>query len=268
MSHINKISFIGFGHLARALVQGALEAKVFTKEQLIVTSPSLIQGRKSCQFHIALTNQEAAAQADIIVLAVKPQQISMVCREISKVIRENQLVISVAAGQSISQIEAYLNHKTSSIVRAMPNTAAEVSAGVTALFYHPNVTREARAFVHQLFQSTGLVVDVTKEDEIDLITALSGSGPAYFFYLQEALMLAGIKRGLSKEVAQSLVKQTMYGASLLTRDLDVTFEEKRAQVTSPSGTTAAAISHLEDNNFLQLIDSMIEKAYLRAQALK
>ena len=92
MSHINKISFIGFGHLARALVQGALEAKVFTKEQLIVTSPSLIQGRKSCQFHIALTNQEAAAQADIIVLAVKPQQISMVCREISKVIRENQLV--------------------------------------------------------------------------------------------------------------------------------------------------------------------------------
>jgi pyrroline-5-carboxylate reductase len=263
-----KISFIGFGDLARALVEGALRAEALKPEMLTVTSPSLIAGRKNTPFHLAMTNLQAAEHADVIVLAVKPSQIEMVCQEIVDVVREDQIIISVAAGKTVSKIENYLACRTASIVRAMPNTAVAVEAGVTALYYHPAFKKSKRNFVQDFFQSTGTVIEVDKEEDLDLFTAISGSGPAYFFYFQEALMHAASRLGLSQEIAQILVKQTMHGASLLTQNSSsATFQEKRAEVTSPGGTTAAAISYLEKHHFLELIDQMVEKAYLRAREL-
>lgn len=264
---VNKVSFIGFGHLAQALIQGALEANALSSDMLTVTSPSLVQGTKHSALRIATSNKEAA-DADVIILAVKPQQISSVCSEIAPVIKKEQLIISLAAGVSVSKICGALEHRTSLIVRAMPNTAVAVRAGVTALYYAARPSQNLCDFVSYMFSSTGLVIDVAKEEEIDLITALSGSGPAYFFYLQEALVRAGVRRGLSEETAHSVIKQTMYGASLLTQHTLETFQEKRAQVTSAGGTTSAAIQYLEEQHFLELIDAMVEKAYLRAQALK
>ncbi len=267
MNQSIKISFIGFGHLARALVHGALQANALHPDMLVVTSPSLIQQKIDCPFKIALTNQDAVSGADVIVLAVKPQQVALVCHEIAEMIECNQLIVSVATGKTTAAIIHYLNKTRLSVIRAMPNTAVAVQEGVTALYHNEYVTVAQRDFVHTLFKATGAVIDVDKEDDIDLITALFGSGPAYFLYLQEALETAAVKRGLSIEVAQLLTKQTMYGTSLLTHNSPVTFQEKRVEVTSMRGTTAAAIAYLESHDFMQLIDTMIEKAYLRAKEL-
>lgn len=267
MKTFKKISFVGFGHLASAIVEGALASQVFSADALTVSSPSLSEKKRSTSFKVAASNAQAVSEADVIVIAVKPKQMALVCQEIGSYLRKNQLIISVAAGKTISSIQQYLGRQDIAIVRAMPNTAVAVGQGITGIYASTSVEKADREFAQKLFESTGMVVDVAEEHVLDFITAFSGSGPAYFLYLQEALEHAAIKHGFSKKLAEKIVKQLMYGTSLLTWDSDATFKEKRAQITSEKGTTATAIAYLEQHDFMKMIEEMLDKAMLRAKAL-
>lgn len=266
MSTQKKISFIGFGNLASAITEGAIRVNALSVEQITVTSPSLSDNRRKTRFSIASSNCKAASDTDVIILAVKPQQMASVCREISSSLK-NQLIISVAAGQKTTSIQKYLGRKDIPIIRAMPNTAVATGYGVTGLYANALVSKTELNFAHQLFEATGIVVDLEQEDELDFFTAFSGSGPAYFLYLQEALEKAAVQHGFSIKKAEKIVKQLMYGTSLLTYQNEATFKEKRTQITSEKGTTAEAITYLEQHDFIHLIENMLNKATLRAKAL-
>lgn len=247
-----KISFIGGGNMARAIISG-LKNHGFNMTSITVLE---LDAQKRTQlegeFHVQATASYADIQnTDVIVLAVKPQQLKAVCADLTQVLN-SQLIISIAAGVRSSDISRWLNHYTS-VVRVMPNTPAQIQAGVSALFANPAVSELQREQATSILNAVGITLWLDDESKMDAVTAISGSGPAYVFYLIEALQEAALSLGLKSDQARTLALQTFAGASLLAIQSTDDIQSLRAQVTSKGGTTEQGILALEAGEIKAII---------------
>lgn len=240
-----KLGFIGGGNMAAAMIGGLLR-KGFAASEIEVaeTSPER-RAWLTQEFGVAAhANTNALIAADVIVLAVKPQQLAEVLRALPP-LKPEQLVLSIAAGVRAGDISRWLGGHPA-IVRAMPNTPALVGAGIAGLFAMPEVTEAQKAQASRILEAVGGAVWVPQEAQIDVVTAISGSGPAYVFYFIEALEQAGIDLGLPAETARLLTLQTFFGAAALAIKDQSAPAELRARVTSKGGTTERGLLALEE----------------------
>jgi pyrroline-5-carboxylate reductase len=260
------IAFIGGGNMATALIQGLIATHTARREQLLVSDvrpEGLMQLRDKYGVRTT-TDNRVACQNDIVVLAVKPQNFAGLLPTIASTLAPSTLLISIAAGVPLRAIEAALPQ--SRVVRAMPNTPALVSAGATAVAPGTKATQDDLALAMKIFASVGCVVQV-EEAQMDVVTALSGSGPAYVFLLAEALAAAGAELGLAPEVARVLAAQTLYGSGKLLSESHDAPAELRRKVTSPGGTTAAGVAALESRDFAGAIAACLRAATARGAEL-
>jgi pyrroline-5-carboxylate reductase len=264
------IGFIGSGNMAEALIKGIITAGVYKPEDIFISDirpERLKQLVKRYKVKPAKNNSELADKADIVVLSIKPQNMTEALESIKDAISGKKLVISIAAGVRTTNIADILGNVA--IIRAMPNTPALIGEGVSALFANDKakpMLEEAKL----IFSAVGKTVVIEDEDLIDAVTAVSGSGPAYYFLLMEEMIKAAVELGLPKTVAKDLVLQTAKGAGLLAVEADKTGEspaELRRKVTSPGGTTEAALKVLAEGKFGPLIEAAIKKARDRSKEL-
>ncbi|HCF56554.1 MAG TPA: pyrroline-5-carboxylate reductase [Myxococcales bacterium] len=268
MTKGKKITFIGAGNMAEAMVRGLLHAgaaaagditaSVRREEQIELFS-------KTFGVNTTANNLEAAQSADVIVLSIKPQAMSLVLDEIASAIGPGKLVISIAAGVPIAALERKLG-RGAHIVRAMPNTPALVAAGATALACGEHATEADLQVARALFDSVGITV-VVEESLLDAVTGLSGSGPAYVFLIIEALSDAGVKVGLPRHTAQKLAAQTVLGAAKLQIETRVHPGQLKDMVTSPGGTAIAGLHTLEAGGLRTTLINAVETATKRASEL-
>lgn len=238
------ISFIGGGNMARAIIGGLKNNGFHMAAITVMELDANKRAQLATEFGIHTTdNYNDASHADAIVLAVKPQQLQEVCSQLNPLLK-TQLVISIAAGVRSADISRWLNHYPT-IVRVMPNTPAQIQAGVSALYAMPNINATQRNQANSILAAVGRTLWLDDEAKMDTVTAISGSGPAYVFYFIEALQEAGIELGLAPEDANILALQTFVGASLLAAKSTENVKTLRAQVTSKGGTTEQGILALE-----------------------
>ena len=256
------ISFIGFGNMAKAMAKGLLRDK---KNILRATAPSLATGTNENGIRTYSDNLAVIADADIIILAVKPAQVALVFAQISPSLPLHCLVISIATGISLPWFATH--SPGTAVVRAMPNIAAAIGKSATPLIANPLVTSQQKQWTEQIFTCIGLTTWAKKEEDIDTFTALSGSGPAYIFLFMDAMITAAIKLGLPHEIAKSFTLQTVDGALSLATESKLDLVELRKMVTSPAGTTAAAIDVLTEHHFDKLIFTAMKAAHDRARVL-
>lgn len=263
-----KITFIGAGNMARSII-GGLIAEGHTPSSITATSPmqtELDSIGSDFAIRVSTDNSQAISGADVIVLAIKPQVMSQVCNEIAPSLNSEAVVISIAAGINCTSLQTWLG-SAQPIVRCMPNTPALVCEGASGLYANTNTSDTQRKLSHAILASVGKVSWVEEENLIDSVTAVSGSGPAYFFLMMEAMVDAGIKQGLSKDVAATLTIQTALGAAKLAGESDVDLAELRRRVTSPNGTTEKAIESFENNHLRTIVDGAMDACRVRAEEL-
>jgi pyrroline-5-carboxylate reductase len=225
---------------------------------------SLERLRELGPLHTCADNAEAAATADVIIMAVKPQVMAEATESISAAVAEKAaLVISIAAGVTVESMAARLG-MGAAIVRCMPNTPALLGCGASGLFGNSNVTPEHRSLAQSIMGAVGETRWVDSEQALDAITALSGSGPAYFFLFTEAMIDAGCALGLDRETATTLATQTALGAARMARESDVDLVELRRRVTSPGGTTERAVQQFEEDGLRRLVGNAMDAAAERA----
>lgn len=263
-----KISFIGGGNMAQALISGLL-AKGILPEYITVSDPNP-DNREQLQAKGINTIDSAknpldALMADVVVLAVKPQIMSTVLADFSQVL-DKQLIISVAAGLSTDSLTKMLNGYQN-IVRAMPNTPAMVQAGATGLYATDSIDEQEKQLATELMGASGLVIWVDDEEQLHAVTAVSGSAPAYFFYFIESVIQGGIDLGLSQEQASALAMQTALGAAKMSIHSDDTPEQLRRKVMSPGGTTEAAVHSLQADKVNELIGKAIQACVKRSREM-
>ncbi|MDN4544453.1 pyrroline-5-carboxylate reductase [Pseudomonas sp. C32] len=251
-----RIAFIGAGNMAASLI-GGLRAKGLDAAQIRASDPGdETRARVSAEHGIETfaDNAQAIEGADVVVLAVKPQAMKTVCEALRPSLKPNQLVVSIAAGITCASMNNWLGAHP--IVRCMPNTPALLRQGVSGLFATAEVTADQRQQAQELLSAVGIALWLDEEQQLDAVTAVSGSGPAYFFLLIEAMTAAGVKLGLPADIAAQLTLQTALGAAHMAVSSDVDAAELRRRVTSPAGTTEAAIKSFQANGF----ESLVEKA--------
>ena len=259
-----RIAFIGAGNMASSLIGGLL-AKGLDAAQIRASDPGAeTRARVSAEHGIELfaDNAQAVQDADVIVIAVKPQVMKAVCQDLRAHLEPHQLLISIAAGITCTSLQNWLGNQP--LVRCMPNTPALLGKGVSGLFATADVTAEQRQQAEQLLSAVGIVVWVDSEAQIDAVTAVSGSGPAYFFLLIEAMTDAGVKLGLPRDVAKQLAEQTALGAAHMAVASDVDAAELRRRVTSPAGTTEAAIKSFQADGFAATVEKALSAAAHRS----
>lgn len=263
------IAFIGGGNMARSLINGLI-ADGYSADRIWVSDPSetkLVELGSHLSVHTTGSNIEAADQADALVLAVKPQVLRNVAEELAATVQTRRpLVISIAAGIREQDLQRWLGGGAA-IVRTMPNTPALVQSGATALYANPAVSEEQRNWAESLLRAVGLTVWVQDEALLDAVTALSGSGPAYFFLVMEALENAAVQLGLPQETARLLTLQTAFGAAKMALESAEDAAVLRARVTSPGGTTERAIAVLEQNRMREIFAEALRAAHTRSQEL-
>lgn len=264
-----KICFIGAGNMAQSLI-GGLITSGYDRQNIIATDPTQAQRNNVTErFGINCydNNATAISIADIVVLAIKPQVLESVCQEINPAIQSKKpLVISVAAGIRTDAINQWLGNQNA-IVRTMPNTPSLIQAGATGLYANTYVTEEQKSQAEHIMRAVGLAVWVDEEKLLDSVTALSGSGPAYYFLFMEAMEEAGRALGLDEKTAHILTLQTAIGASKMALESNQSCANLRHNVTSPNGTTERAIQSFESAEFKQIIANAMEAAYKRAGEL-
>jgi pyrroline-5-carboxylate reductase len=261
-----RIAFLGSGNMASALIQGLLASGTSKPERIVasdVRAEALDALRTAHGIETTQDNARACG-ADVIVLSVKPQVLPALLAEIAPHVKESALVISIAAGAPLAMIESQLSGRR--VVRAMPNTPALVGAGATAIAPGQHAGNDDLALARRIFESVGTVVD-TPESLLDAVTALSGSGPAYLFYLAEALVDAGEAVGLPAHVAQELALQTVYGAAKLLHESSEAPAELRRKVTSPGGTTQAGVAKLDELKVKEAFKACVTAARDRGHEL-
>ncbi|MDT8437651.1 MAG: pyrroline-5-carboxylate reductase [Wenzhouxiangellaceae bacterium] len=262
------IAMIGAGNMAQALIGGLLETG-HDPSRLRASDPD-----PDCRRHVAERyriamhedNAAAATGADIIVLAVKPQVIDRVLEPIAAKLAADAVVVSIAAGIPLARLQRWLP-AAQALARVMPNTPALVGAGASGLYCSAHCSTAQRATVAALFESVGRVVEINDEALMDAITAVSGSGPAYFFALTEALADAGVRAGLERADAEQLAAQTALGAGRMLTESGTDAGELRRRVTSPGGTTAAALAVFENGGLKKLVEHAVQAAVARGRAL-
>lgn len=258
-----KVSFLGYGNMAKALAHCFLQIEDL---QLFAASPSLQKGKLPNGIRVDSSNEAVVENADVIVLTVKPSKAGEVLREIQDKIPPQALVLSVAAGLSIHWLQEQIR-PSQPIVRCMPNIPIAIGKGATPLFANSAVSLLQKKRIESLFQKSGLFVWLEKESDMNPLTALSGSGPAYLCLFIEAMVRAGEKLGLDKSIAADFSLQTVSGAIDLLKSTGLQAHEMRAQVTSPSGTTEAALSVLIEQDFQKILFNAMLAATERSKAL-
>ena len=268
MENKTVIGFIGAGNMAYALIKGLLN-NGFDANQINISDPNeeLLRNRES-ELKVSTYSDNASllSNSDVIFFAVKPQVLSNVCLELKGIVKSKHLFVSIVAGIRSSDINRWLGGNFA-LIRTMPNTPALFQSGVTGLFANELVDNEQKSLVSSILSSVGECFWVNEEKLIDAITAISGSGPAYFFLLMESMKQAGIALGLDEEIANSLSIQTAYGASLMANKTGKDSRTLRAEVTSPNGTTQSAIESFQDQNFEGIVANATRAAYDRAREL-
>ncbi|NWG18114.1 MAG: pyrroline-5-carboxylate reductase [Chloroflexi bacterium] len=262
------ISFIGSGVMGEAMIQGLLNKELMRPEQIIAADPLESRGRElGSKYGVRFTtdNNEAAEAADLLVLAVKPQVLQEVMPVVRRGAHSAKLILSIIAGAKIRTIADGVAN--ASVVRAMPNTPAQIGQGITVWTATPEVAHQQRQQAEALLGAFGEQIYVDDERYLDMATALSGTGPAYIFLFMEALIDAGVHLGFSRRDAQRLVLQTMRGSIEYAAASGLHPAELRNQVTSPGGTSAEAIYHLEKGGLRTVVSRAVWAAYQRSVAL-
>ena len=262
-----RIAFVGAGNMATSLI-GGLIARAVPAENITASEPFAEQRERIAREHgIAVfeDNAAAVAGADIVVLAVKPQVMKDVCLALAPALPADALIVSIAAGIPCASLARWLGDKA--IVRCMPNTPALLHQGASGLYANARTSEAQREQADALLSAVGLVLWLDEEQQIDAVTAVSGSGPAYFFLLMEAMTAAGERLGLSAETASLLARQTALGAARMALVSDVEPAELRRRVTSPKGTTEAAINAFQAGGFEALVEKALQAAAHRSAEL-
>ena len=263
-----KITFIGGGNMGEAMLSAILNKGLAQPPDITVSDISESRRLDLKQKYGVVTvaeNRIAVANADTIVLAIKPQNLADIMNGISGLFQSKQLVLSIVAGARIDTLCRGLNHRH--IVRSMPNTPAQIGEGITVWTATPEVTDWQKEQARSILGATGKEIFVDDEKYLDMATAVSGSGPAYFFLFVESLVEAAVQIGLPHDTAEKLVLQTMLGSGHLIEKSDKPPDELRRMVTSPGGTTAAALQKFEQGGFSQLVLQAVVAAYHKAQEL-
>jgi pyrroline-5-carboxylate reductase len=261
-----KLAFIGGGNMAQAMLAGLKKQQFAMSDITVIELDASKHAGLEHQFGTKVTSLLAdAATCDTIVLAVKPQQLPALAKTLAPLLT-TQLIISIAAGIRLQDLSNWLN-QYSIIVRTMPNTPAQIQAGITGLFAHPAVSKAQTTLADQILRATGETIWVDSEEKLDAVTAISGSGPAYVFYFIEALQAAAQSLNLSESEAKQLSLATFKGASLLANISETTVARLREQVTSKGGTTEQGLMSLERSKVKEAIQLAAESAYARAKSL-
>jgi len=271
-----QLAFIGCGVMAEAIIAGLLNNNLVKPERIVGSHPRQERReelQKKYGIRVVENNEEAvvargtgaAEISSIVVLTVKPQRLGLILKELKDAIQPDQLVISIVAGARIETLANDLKH--GAIVRAMPNTPAQIGEGMTVWMATPEVTETQREQMQAIFGALGRELHVEQERMIDMATALSATGPTYTFLVMEALTDAGVHLGFSRHVAQELVVQTMLGSVLFARESHKHPAELRNMVTSPGGTSAEAIYQMEKGSLRTVLSKAVFAAFQRATAL-
>jgi pyrroline-5-carboxylate reductase len=264
------IAFIGGGNMARSLIGGLIHGG-HAPESIWVAEPDSNQReflRSRYGVHTSAHNVETVAKAEVLVLAVKPQIVQSVAQQLAAEIQTRQpLVISIAAGVRESDLRRWLGGGALSLVRSMPNTPALVGSAASALFANPYVSEEHRQIAESLLRAVGVTVWVEEEHLLDVVTAVSGSGPAYFFLMMEALEHAAHSLGLEADQARLLTLQTAFGAAKMALESAESPATLRVRVTSPGGTTERALAILSNGGMEPLLVQAVAAARQRAGEL-
>ena len=266
----SRIAFIGGGNMAAALIGGMVkDAPEGARPSIVVADPN--EDRRQSlrdQLGVEVTGDNHAAidGAQLVVLAVKPQVMQSVAEELAPSLAAGQLVVSIAAGIPVAALQRWLGGHAA-VVRAMPNTPSMVGCGATGLFAAEAVSREQQSDAESLMRAVGVVQWLDDEAQIDEVTALSGSGPAYAFYLMESMQAAAEELGMAPEVARLLTLETVYGAAKLALAADEPPAELRRRVSSPGGTTERAIAQLEESGVREAFARAIRASRDRSREL-
>lgn len=268
MSEKSIIAFIGGGNMTISLAGGLMGDAAML--EVIIAEPKQEQRERLTKrfpgARVTHENAVASREADVVILAVKPQVMQNVAESLRPALEHNPLILSIAAGITTERLDEWLGGGRA-IVRAMPNTPALVGSGATGLFANARVGAKQRGTAEHIMRSVGLVLWFSKETDLDAVTALSGSGPAYIFMFMEALEAGGIALGLEPQVARLLALQTVFGAAKLALESDDAPSVLRERVTSPGGTTAQALAVFEDGKLRELVAQAMQAAARRAREL-
>ncbi|MCS5712611.1 pyrroline-5-carboxylate reductase [Candidatus Berkiella aquae] len=269
MTSQQRIGFIGAGNMGSCLIHGLLKQGLLPNT-LWVSDHHLehLQPLAALGLNTAEENATIATNVDILVLAVKPNSMKSIIEALSAHLQSHRpLMISIAAGITTQQIATWLKQTPCPIVRAMPNTPALLGQGITGLYASDLVNASQQAMVSQLFEAVGQIIWLSDESLMDVVTALSGSGPAYFFYFIECLIEAGVSLGLSEEDARKLTFQTALGAAMMVQNSTESPSVLRQKVTSKGGTTEQGIKVLKDGKIAELLKQMLSAAFERGKTL-
>jgi pyrroline-5-carboxylate reductase len=262
-----KIGIIGCGNMGGTIAKGLIKGKLFKKINVFICDKDkkkAAQLKKEIKVKSICPSSELAKKADIIILAVKPRDFDRILQKIAKFVGTKKLVISVAAGISTGHIEYFLGHAP--VVRVMPNLAVVVATGMSAVCQGKFAKKQHLAITEKIFRSIGKTVAVP-EPLMNAVTAVSGSGPAYIFEVMEDMIKAAMKAGLSKDISEELVKQTVFGSAKMVIEGKDAPSVLRDRVTSPGGTTEAALKHLKQHHFAGVLIEAIQKAKRRAREI-
>jgi pyrroline-5-carboxylate reductase len=264
-----RITFIGGGNMGQAILAAILDNGLAIPQEIVVSDKNeerLRQLKQDFNVYITKDNLEATSRSDIVVLAIKPQNLDKVMVELKGSFEPNQLVLSIIAGRRIIFLKQGLGHKV--IVRAMPNTPAKIGMGMTVWTATREVTEEQRISISSILKVMGKELYVKDEQYIDMATAISGSGPAYIFLFMQSLIEAAVDIGLPPDAAWQLVLQTITGSVEYAAESDKELAQLRQIVTSPGGTTAEALKVFEKGNFPKLVKQAVAAAYKRAKQIR
>jgi pyrroline-5-carboxylate reductase len=263
-----RVAIVGAGVMAEAMIAGLLADRAVTPAQLVASHPrrdrrELLAGRHGIS--VAARNAEAVADAEIVVLAVKPQMLGRVMREVAPALTPEQVVLSIVAGATLRTLATGLAHPA--VVRSMPNTPAQIRRGISVWAAAGACTAAQRDLARRVLRALGTEHEVEDEEFVAMATALSGTGPTYLFAVMEALIDAGVHTGFPRELAHDLVVATLVGSAEYAAQSDLHPAQLRNAVTSPGGTSAAAIYELEKGRLRTVLSDAVWAAYRRTQEL-
>lgn len=266
------ITFYGAGSMAEAIVRGLVSRSVIRPEDITMLNRSNEQRLQELQkrYGIQVSHEpdekaEILKSSPVIVLAMKPKDAAAALKELGPQLDDSQLLISVIAGLSIETAHQLLG-RHQPFARTMPNTSSSIGLGSTGLAFSPEMDEEMRRLVMTLFEAVGHVT-VIEENKMDVLTGISGSGPAYFYYMMEAMTEAGVRGGLSQEQSRELTLQTIMGAARMAQMTGEEPRELRAKITSPNGSTQAALERLDENDFYETVISAVNRCAERSREM-
>lgn len=266
------ITFYGAGSMAEAIVRGLIARSVVRPSDIIMLNRSNSARLEELQnrYQVNTSNDQDAKigllqNSSVIVLAMKPKDAAAVLKELGPILKEDQLVVSVIAGLSIQTMQDLLGRKQP-IARTMPNTSSSIGLGATGISYSKELTEEQQRTVMTLFEAVGTIT-VIEEKNMDLLTGISGSGPAYIYYMMEAMIAAGIRGGLTPAQCKDLTVQTVLGAARMVQQTGEDPSALRAKVTSPNGSTQAAISKLDEGDFFEDVIAAVNRCSERSREM-